>query len=213
MTELKIEGDPVIRKVDGRSKEARAARAATRPEPETARTERSGRMQARGRDGQVLSRTTVQTSDEFELPSHMMEKDWDYQWVAVSVAGDSDICLNMLQDFEANGWRAVPASRFPGRFMKTGTAGDAAIVRKGQMLMERPMQLSIEAKAEEHNKAMAQMRDRDQALMGHTANVRNSLGPGFEMSSKYRGTGGDLRMSIDANIDAPKPQYKLAEPE
>lgn len=212
MTELKIDGDPVIRKVDGRSKEARLSRAAARPEPAAPRTQRAGRMEARGRDGQVLSRTTIQTTDEFEIPKHLMEKDWDYQWVAVSVAGDNDICLNMLQEFEANGWRAVPASRFPGRFMKNGTASDAAIVRKGQMLMERPMSLTDEAKAEEYRKAVTQMKDRDQSLMGRNANLRGNLAPGFEMGGKYRGTGGDLRMSIDSNIDAPRPQHKLAEP-
>lgn len=212
MTELKIDGDPVIRKVDGRSKEARASRAAARPEADEPRTTRAGRAEVRGRDGQILSRSTTTVSDEFEIPTHLKDKDWDLQWVAVTVAGDSDICLNTVQEFEANGWRPVPASRFPGRFMKSGTAPGEAIVRKGQMLMERPMVLSEEARAEEYRKAVTQMRDRDQSLMGREANLRGGLAPGFEMGGKYRGTGGDLRMSIDSNIDAPRPQHKLADP-
>lgn len=214
------ESDDDIRKVDGRTREAKAARAADLAAAARTVETRSARMSARGdngrievlgRGGEVLRRTTTQVGDEFDVPESAKEPDWDYQWNAVSVAGDSDIALHMLQEFEANGWRAVPSSRFPGRFMRTGTPGEAAIVRKGLMLMERPKVLSEEARQEEYRKAVGQMRDRDQSLMGGKADLRGQLGPGFEMGGKYRGTGGDLRMSIDRALDVPKPTYDLAD--
>ena len=200
------------KKVDGRTKEGRMLRlqeamaAGTAPIPQPPRP---GRVAARGRAGEILSRNATQVGDEFELPESMKEPGWSYQWCAVSINGDSDITLNMLQDFEANGWRPVPAGRFPGRFMKQGTPADAAIVRKGQMLMERPQSLTDEAAAEDKNKALAQMRDRDQSLMGHSANLRGSMPSGFEMGGRYRGTGGDLKISIDHGVDIPKPEHQV----
>lgn len=201
-----------VTKIDGRTKEARDARkaaAAARSEELTRQPARSG-TEVRGRNGEILSRSLTNVIDEFEIPENLKDKDWDMQWCVVSVHGDTDIALNLLQDFEANGWRAVPACRFPGRYMKAGTAPDAAIIRKGQMLMERPMVLSLQAREEDERKARRQMSDRDQSLMGRKANLRNSMPEGFEMGGKYRGTGGDLRMSIDKGLDIPKPSYPVA---
>ncbi len=57
------------------------------------------------------------------------------------------------------------------------------------------------------------MRDRDQALMGGKSNVRNAMQGGFEMGGKYRGTGADLRMSIDPGLDIPAPSHKVVDRE
>ena len=54
------------------------------------------------------------------------------------------------------------------------------------------------------------MRDRDEALMGGKAKLRNSMNDGMSMERRYRGTGGDVRMSIDPGIDIPRPQHQLA---
>ena len=83
---------------------------------------------------------------------------------------------------------------------------------RGQMLMERPSELCQEARAEDYRIARQQMLDRDQSLMGGKANVRNALPDGFAMDNRYRGTGGDLRMSIDRALDVPAPAHQLAEP-
>ena len=59
--------------------------------------------------------------------------------------------------------------------------------------------------------ARQQMRDRDAALLGGRANVRDAMRGGFEMGGQYRGTGGQLKMSIDPALDIPKPSYPLAD--
>jgi len=63
-----------------------------------------------------------------------------------------------------NGWRNVPAGRHKGMFMPEGTADDAPIVRDGLVLQERPIELTLEARAEEHAKAGGLMTDSQQQL-------------------------------------------------
>jgi len=79
------------------------------------------------------------------------------------------------------------------------------------MLVERPMVLTLEAKAEQEALAKQQMRDRDSALMGGRASVREAMRGGFEMGGRYRGTGGDLKISVAPEPDAPPPSYQMPE--
>ena len=78
------------------------------------------------------------------------------------------------------------------------------------MLMERPKVLCDEARAEDVRVAKQQISDRNESLK--LSGVRKNLAEGFEMGAKYRGTGGDIRMSIDRALDVPSPEHKLAEP-
>jgi hypothetical protein len=190
----------------------RQARGPT-PSPEqtsaAARTPiRSGRTEAIGRGGEVLSRKRTSSGDIFDVPAELIPKGWKYQWCAVSVTGNTEILMDQNLMFAENGWRPVPASRYPGRYMPAGHTG--AIVRGSQMLMERPKILSDEAEAEDVRLAKQLISDRNDSLK--LSGVRKSLGDGFEMNEKYRGTGGDIRMSIDRALDAPAPSHKLADP-
>lgn len=168
-----------------------------------------GRIQATGRNGEVLSRNRTQTGDIFEIPRELIPDGWDYQWCAVSVTGNTEILLDQNLMMAENGWRPVPSSRHPGRFMPVGHKGN--IVRGGQMLMERPMALSIEAREEDIRAAHQLISDRNESLK--LGSVKKEMGQGFEMSKKYRGTGGDIRMSIDKALDVPAAKYDLADPE
>lgn len=196
--------EPEIQKVDGRSREARLARAQNR---EPTREATRGDVVV-GRNGEVLSRKRTQTGDIFHIPDSLIPKGWSYQWCAISVVGDKEILMDQNLMMAENGWRAVPASRYPGRFMPEGHTG--SIVRGGQMLMERPQKLSDEAREEDIRNARKQMSDRNESLM--LSGVKNQMRDGFEMSGKYRGTGGDVRISIDQGLDAPRPSHQLAEP-
>lgn len=167
-----------------------------------------GGTEVRGRNGEVLTRSRKDDGiDEFDVPKEIIPEGWDYQWVAVSITGNSDVVRHHYQRMYQNGWRGVPAERHDGRWTAPGHKGE--IIWQGQMLMERPKELSDEAKAESEAKARRQMRDRDEALMGGKANIRGS---GIEMSNKYRGTGGNLKMQIDPALDVPAPGHQLAEP-
>ena len=77
------------------------------------------------------------------------------------------------------------------------------------MLVERPTALTEEARAEEVQKAVQQMSDRNESF----TRVKKEIGTGMEMSGRYRGTGGDIRISVDKGVDIPRPQHTLADPE
>jgi hypothetical protein len=217
------DGAPEIRKTDGRTREGRAARAAqaepqpapaqrTRAQPrEAARAPtRAGAVTVTGRGGEILTRKRTQTGDMFAIPPELIEPGWEYQWAAVTVAGNSEILMDQNLMMAENGWRPVPAERHPGRFMPMGHKG--SIIRGGQMLMERPKALCDEARGEDKRKAIQQMRDRDQSLMGRKANVGESMPAGFAINpNQYRGTGGRVKMDIDPAVDVPMPQHQLAE--
>jgi len=207
-------------KIDGRSKAARAARAAQaepvtrqvkkapiyQDEPVAAartatrgeiRTRPDGRIEVTGRDGEVLSRTRTQVGDIFDIPKDMIPKGWSYQWNSVSVAGNSEILLDQNHMMHQNGWRPVPAERYAGTLVPKGSKGN--IIRGQQMLMERPTVLTEEAQAEDIRNARQLISDRNESLK--LAGVKKDLGDGFEMNGKYRGTGGGIRMQIDKSLD------------
>ena len=174
-----------------------------------------GRASARGevfvgRDGAQLTRTRIGGIDQFEIPKEIIPKGWDYQWNVVSVYNNADVVRTTSNRMYMNGWRAVPADRHDGLFMPIGHKVE--IIVDGQRLEERPKAMSEQAKAEDEDTARRQMRDRDQALMGGKANLRNAMNNGIEMSDRYRGTGGNLRMSIDPALDVPAPAYQPPEP-
>lgn len=167
-----------------------------------------GRVTATGRDGEELSRRRTSTGDIFNIPPELIEKGWEMQWIAVSVVGNQEVVMDQNLMMLENGWRPVMAERFPGRFMPAGHKGH--IIRGGQGLYERPKVLSDEARSEDIRAARQLVTDRNESLK--LTGVKNQLGAGFEMNSKYRGTGGDIRMSIDRALDAPTPEHQLAEP-
>lgn len=198
-------------KIDGRTKAGRAARSAMRTQTQTPMREtQRGDDPVLGRDGQPLTRRRVAGVDQFHIPQEIIPEGWDYQWNTISVYNNQDLVVGQSMQMYENGWRAVPAMRHPGRFVPIGTKGD--IIRDGMRLEERPKSLGDQARAEDIAVARRQMSDRDNSLMGGKANLRDAMHGGFEMSGKYRGTGGDLRVSVDRALDIPPPSHTLAEP-
>ncbi len=155
--------------------------------------------EALGRNGEVLSRKRTATGDIFAIDPALIPVGWSYQWCAVSIVGNTEILLDQNLMFAENGWRAVPSDRYPGKFMPAGHKG--SIIRGGQILMERPEKLSQEAQAEDVKAAKQLISDRNDSLK--LSGMKKQMADGFEMSQKYRGTGGDIRMSIDRALDLP----------
>ena len=156
-----------------------------------------GKNEAIGRSGEVLSRKRTQAGDIFDVPKELIPVGWEYQWCAVSVTGNTEILLDQNLMFAENGWRSVPSDRYPGRFMPVGHKG--SIIRGGQMLMERPKTLSDEARSEDVRLAKQLISDRNESLK--LSGMKKNMADGFEMSGKYRGTGGGVRMQIDKSLD------------
>ncbi len=168
------------------------------------------RGQAVGRNGEVLVRAVTADGDQFEIPPHLKEKGWDYQWLSEKIIGDKDVVRRHNHQMYQTGWRPVAATgRWNGVFGPAGDTGHIIVSDMG--LYERPMELTKEAKAEDYKKAVGQMRDRDEALMGGKAKLRQNVGDGIAMGPKYRGTGGDIRMAIDPALDVDRPSHQLAD--
>ena len=108
---------------------------------------RRNAMSAFDRDGNPVHRRRDSLSDPFAIPGDLQEPGWDRQWVRVSVHGWEDVDNQV--GMQENGWRPISANRpgWEGRFMPAGYKG--AIQKSGLMLMERPMALTEEARAEE----------------------------------------------------------------
>lgn len=164
--------------------------------------ERRGALVVTGRDGEVLSRSRTQVGDIYHVAPHEIPDDWDYQWNPYTVlnqqATDSQVLMH------ANGFRPVPANRHPGRWTQPGATG--AIIVNGLRLEERPTALGDQARAEDIQKARTQMRDQTDSLR-----LTEKLPTGFEAKRKYRGTGGDVRMTIDKGLDIPRPSHEIDE--
>lgn len=141
--------DPVL---DGRSKEARAAKseqsvtpATTKETPEQSRARAEARVRA------------IRGNPDLEGGGGERDKYWappppdsfDYQWKLKSVMNQDDI--DRIRQNEMNGWEPVPLSRHP-ELMPRGWKGDTIEVG-GLVLMERPMVFTEEARAEERRAA------------------------------------------------------------
>lgn len=166
--------------------------------------------QYKGRNGEVLTRNATLNSDPFEIPEGLKEPGWSYQWITEAVINSPQVVRRHLHQMYQVGWRPVHAEgRWNGVYASPEEKGHIIVGDCG--LYERPLEMSRDAQDEDDRRAVQQMRDRDQSLMGGKANVRGSMGNGIEMGGKYRGTGGNLRMSIDPGLDIPAPAHELAD--
>lgn len=91
--------------------------------------------------------------DQLHIPQEMIPDGVDLQWVTDSVLGQPN--PHGRQQFEINAWEPVLPSMFEGRFdgmfMPKGYKGEINV--GGLVLMWRPMELTLEARAEERQAA------------------------------------------------------------
>jgi hypothetical protein len=171
---------------------------------------RSG-LEIEGRNGEVLTRRRGHSSgDPLYFDPAIIPPGWEYQWNTTDVFGNTGVVRDQTNLMWQNGWRPVPAERHPGVFMPKDYKGP--VLANGCRLDERPKIMCEDAREEDQQKAMMQTQNRNDALMGNRAALRKAMVNGMEMDSRYRGTGGDLRMSIDPGLDVPRPKYDAPEP-
>jgi hypothetical protein len=149
--------------------------------------------------GEVFTRKRTGHHDPFQFAPGEIPDKMSYQWIAVSVHNNNDLVpLHTTQWFE-NGWRPVPASRHPGRFMAADKTG--AIVRDGLMLVERPEILTREAREEDVSIARRQITDRNA-----------EFSPPLPGARAHRGTQLMAKRSIEPMPgDVGRPRYEMAE--
>ena len=94
-------------------------------------------------------RKGITNTSPTHIPQEMIPEGIDLQWVTDTVYGQPDV--QGRQSFEINGWRPVTGQMwnnlFDGMFMPKGHPGEIKVM--GSVLMERPLELTLEARAEE----------------------------------------------------------------
>jgi hypothetical protein len=98
--------------------------------------------------------------DRFYVPPSDIPPGWDYQWKRLTLLGKEDPGYQVR--LARAGWEPVPLSRH-AHYMPEGYDGKT-IVRDGQILMERPKELTLEAERLERKRARDQVRIKEDQL-------------------------------------------------
>jgi hypothetical protein len=99
-------------------------------------------------------------SDDFFVPPEYIPDGWSYEWKRKTTVGMEDPAYQV--QLARMGWEAVPASRHPS--MMPSDNRYQLIERKGMVLMERPVEITDEAKSIEYRKARNQVRQKEEQL-------------------------------------------------
>ncbi len=182
-------------------KQTRAARNIEREPLRQPMRAENGRIIVRGRDGEMLTRKRTNTGDKFAIDKEDIPEGYTYQWIAESVLGNSDKEMISTVGFHENGWRPVPASRHPGQFMPVGYSGP--IRRDGQVLVERPKELTDEARQEEIGAARNLIRTQNEQFQPRLPQARaGQRGTQLQASRTYE----------PMPVDIDRPSYEVASP-
>ena len=99
-------------------------------------------------------------TDDFYIDPQDVPEGWAYEWKRKTLLGQEDPAYQV--QLARMGWEPVPASRHPAYMPDNGR--HATIERKGMILMERPLELSEEARNLELRKARQQVRSKEEQL-------------------------------------------------
>ena len=107
------------------------------------------------------TRTTRRKSNErlgvFDIPNHLIPKGYAVNWKRVATYGKSEDPSYQV-DLQEQGWVPATVDQFP-TLVPTGYK-ETAIIRRGMMLMIRPVEYSREAEAEDYATAREQVTDK-----------------------------------------------------
>ena len=98
--------------------------------------------------------------DKFFIPLNVIPDGWSYEWKRHTLLGKEDPSYDV--SVARKGWEAVPRTRHP-EMMPSNHQG-LTIERDGMILMERPKEITDEAKARELRAARVQVRDKEVQL-------------------------------------------------
>jgi hypothetical protein len=112
-------------------------------------------------------------ADKFYVDPKIIPDGWSYEWKMFTVLGKENPSYQIAMAHK--GWEAVPRSRHP-HLMPINYQGET-IEREGMLLMERPLEITQEARARDQRIARAQVRGKEEQLGGAPAGT-------FERSNK-----------------------------
>jgi hypothetical protein len=124
------------------------------------------------RSGDIRSETVTQPlrqrrykggdmPNEFDVPMDQIPAGMSYQWNVHTIFGQENHSMNAHMQMQ--GWEPVHSSRHPHLCPKDY---DGPIIVKGQILMERPMELTQEALQEDYDRARGEVRMKEEQLYG-----------------------------------------------
>ncbi len=135
-----------------------------RPEMRPIMREEDPRVRAARRAAELRDHlgSMDEAPDDFFIPSADIPSGWTYEWKRKTLLGQEDPAYQV--QLAQKGWEPVPAYRHPS-YMPVGWKG-ATIERKGMILMERPLEITEEARNFELRKARNQVRQKEAQLAG-----------------------------------------------
>ena len=98
--------------------------------------------------------------DKFYINPKTIPDGWSYEWKTYTVLGKENPSYQVAMAHK--GWEAVPRSRHP-ELMPINYQGET-IEREGMVLMERPLEITQEAKARDLRVARAQVQGKEAQL-------------------------------------------------
>ena len=124
--------------------------------------EEDPRVRAARRAAEVRNNigTMDEGPDKFFIDQSKVPAGWSYEWKRKTVLGQED--PSYMVQLERMGWEPVPASRHPS-YMPDGGRYNT-IERDGMILMERPAELTEEARKVELKRARNQVRQKEAQL-------------------------------------------------
>tara|TARA_R110000868_G_scaffold102492_5_gene282192 strand:+ start:2430 stop:3080 length:651 start_codon:yes stop_codon:yes gene_type:complete len=150
--------------------------APSRPEMRPAMREEDPRTRAARRSAELRDHRggdMEEGSDDFYIDLSDIPAGWTYEWKRKLVLGAEDPAYMVA--LARSGWEAVPTSRHPSYMPASGDY--PTIERKGMLLMERPTEITDDARDHEQRKARNQVRQKE-------AQLNSSEGGQFERSNK-----------------------------
>lgn len=98
--------------------------------------------------------------DDFFIDPAIVPEGWSYEWKRKTVMGQEDPAYQV--QLARKGWESVPAGRHPS-YMPVG-GKHTTIERKGMILMERPLEITEEAREHDLKRARMQIRQKEAQL-------------------------------------------------
>jgi hypothetical protein len=103
--------------------------------------------------------------DKFYIDPRMIPDGWSYEWKTFTVLGKENPSYQVAMAHR--GWEAVPRTRHP-HLMPINYQGET-IEREGMILMERPLEITQEARQRDARIARDQVRGKEAQLSGTPA--------------------------------------------
>lgn len=125
--------------------------------------EEDPRMRAAARAEEIRKHRSGQNLDEldrFKIETSVIPDGWTYEWKRRTLLGKEDPAYQV--ELARQGWESVPLSRHPEMMPPDWAHG--TIERDGMILMERPSELTSEARDVELRRAKNQVRAKEQQL-------------------------------------------------